>query len=431
MKRFLTVAVLTGFMFLSLGTASYAGEIDLLLQKLVDKGVLTPGEAQQVKTETKEDIRKEIAQAKYDLLPEWLQKIKMKGDFRLRYANTRQKGSNDDSKGQIRVRLGLDTKINDQMKVGIGMSTGSTSNPRSTNATIADSNGPASFKSIILNYAYAAYSPTTWLTLTGGKFKNPIWQPNDLLWDGDLNPEGVSAQLDYSLNPYLGLFLNGEVFALTQDSPSNAARTMFVIQPGVRYNWRDKINFKGAVAGYFFTGLKGRSRFTNSSGTNSTTGATSTSGDYKYNYNSFNPSIEIGFKDPFAGVPLLAKYVPYTSIFGDFIYNPAPDTGKSGFDVGIKFGAEKIGAWGQWQGKVLFAKLGRDAWLDILPDSDRYNGKTNMKSIEAILEYGLGKNSSLVLDYYWAESLTRAASGSTAGNFGPQQVLQVDWNLKW
>ncbi|MFA7652836.1 MAG: hypothetical protein WCY42_03590, partial [Candidatus Omnitrophota bacterium] len=60
MKRFLTVAVLTGLMFLSLGTDSYAGEIDLLLQKLVDKGVLTPGEAQQVKSETKEEIRKEI-----------------------------------------------------------------------------------------------------------------------------------------------------------------------------------------------------------------------------------------------------------------------------------------------------------------------------------------------------------------------------------
>ncbi|MFA5176524.1 MAG: putative porin [Candidatus Omnitrophota bacterium] len=431
MKKFLAVLAASGFTVLCLVGSSFAGEIDLLLQKLVEKGVLTAGEAQQVKAETKEEIRKEISQAKYDLLPEWLQKVKMKGDFRLRYAYTKQKGIKDDSKGQIRVRLGLDTKINDQMKVGIGMATGSTSNPRSTNATIADSNGPASFKSIILDYAYGSYSPTTWLTFTGGKFKNPIWQPNDLLWDGDLNPEGVSAQLDYNLNPYLGLFLNGEVFALTQDSESNSGRTMFVVQPGIRYNWQDKINFKGAVAGYFFTGLKDRPRFTNSSGTNSTTGATSTSGNYKYNYNSFNPSAEMGIKDPFAGVPVLGKYIPYLGIFGDFIYNPDPDTGKSGFDAGVKFGSEKVGGWKQWQAKILFAKLGRDAWLDILPDSDRYNGKTNMKSVEAVLEYGLGKNSSLVIDYYWAEALSRSASAGTSGSFVPQQVLQVDWNLKW
>jgi len=420
MKKFLVLAA-AGFAVLCLIGSSSAGEIDLLLQKLVDKGVLTAGEAQQVKTETKEDIRKEIAQAKYDLLPEWLQRVKMKGDFRLRYANTKQKAVKDDSKGQIRVRLGVDTKINDQMKVGVGLATGSTSNPRSTNATFADSNGPASFKSIILDYAYGSYSPTTWLTLTGGKFKNPIWQPNDLLWDTDLNPEGVNMQLDYRLNPYLGLFLNAEIFALTQDSSSNSGRTMWVVQPGVKYNWRDKIDFKAAVATYLFTNLKGKGAFTNEYRTNSVVG-----GQYKYNYNSFNPSVEIGIKDPFAGVPLLAKYVPYAGIFGDFIYNPDPQTGKSGFDAGLKFGQEKVGDWGQWQAKVLFAKLGRDAWLDILPDSDRYNGKTNMKSAEGIFEYGLNKNSSLVIDYYWAESLTK-----TNGNFAPQQVIQVDWNLKW
>ncbi|MDD5567699.1 MAG: putative porin [Candidatus Omnitrophica bacterium] len=420
MKKFLVLAA-AGFAVLCLIGSSSAGEIDLLLQKLVDKGVLTAGEAQQVKTETKEDIRKEIAQAKYDLLPEWLQRVKMKGDFRLRYANTKQKATKDDSKGQIRVRLGVDTKINDQMKVGVGLATGSTSNPRSTNATFADSNGPASFKSIILDYAYGSYSPTTWLTLTGGKFKNPIWQPNDLLWDTDLNPEGVNMQLDYRLNPYLGLFLNAEIFALTQDSSSSSGRTMWVVQPGVKYNWKDKVDFKAAVATYLFTNLKGKGAFTNEYRTNSVVG-----GQYQYNYNSFNPSVEIGIKDPFAGVPLLSKYVPYAGIFGDFIYNPDPQTGKSGFDAGLKFGQEKVGDWGQWQAKVLFAKLGRDAWLDILPDSDRYNGKTNMKSAEGIFEYGLNKNSSLVVDYYWAESLTK-----TNGNFAPQQVIQIDWNLKW
>jgi len=420
MKKLLAVLVAAGFTVLCLAVSSYAGEIDLLLQKLVDKGILTAGEAQQVKTETKEGIRKEIAQAKYELLPEWLQRVKMKGDFRLRYAYAKNKGSSDDSKGQVRVRLGVDTKINDQMKVGVGIATGSTTNPRSTNATFADSNYPASFKSIILDYAYASYSPTTWLTLTGGKFKNPIWQPTDLLWDGDLNPEGVNVQLDYRLNPYLGLFLNGEIFALTYDSSGDANRTMFVIQPGVKYNWHDKIDFKAAVANYFFTNLKGTATYALRT-TNSVSGS-----NYKYNYNSVNPSVEIGFKDPFAGVPLLAKYVPYAGIFGDFIYNPDPDTGKSGFDAGFKFGQEKVGDWGQWQAKVLFAKLGRDAWLDIFPDSDRYGGKTNMKSVEGILEYGLGKNSSLVLDYYWAESLTR-----TGESFMPQHVLQVDWNLKW
>ena len=86
MKKFLTAFVLGGFIALNLGMCfSYAGEIDLLLQKLVDKGVLTAGEAQQIGTETKEQVKSEIAKGKYSSLPEWVQNIKMKGDFRVRY----------------------------------------------------------------------------------------------------------------------------------------------------------------------------------------------------------------------------------------------------------------------------------------------------------------------------------------------------------
>ena len=58
MKKFLTAFVLGGFISLNLGMCfSYACEIDLLLQKLVDKGVLTAGEAQQIGTETKEQVK--------------------------------------------------------------------------------------------------------------------------------------------------------------------------------------------------------------------------------------------------------------------------------------------------------------------------------------------------------------------------------------
>jgi hypothetical protein len=428
MKKFVTAIVLVGFIVLVAGMRlSYAGEIDLLLQKLVEKGILTPGEAQQVKTETKEEIRKEIAQAKYELLPEWLQRVKFKGDFRLRYQFKRERGASDDNIGRIRLREGVEVKVNDQMKAGFGLATGTTSDPRSTNVTFGGSSGtPASFKDITVDYAYGQYSPTTWLTFTGGKFKNPIWQPTDLLWDTDLNPEGFNAQLDYRLNPYFGLFLNAETFILAYDSAKGSDTVLWAVQPGIKYNLHDWLDLRAAVTGYFYTNLKGKGKY-NRQSTNSLDSAN----QYKYNYNAVNPSIEIGVKDPFASFPLLAKYIPYAGLYGDFVYNPDPETGKSGFDAGIKFGAEKVGGWGQWQARVMFAKLGRDAFLDIFPDSDRYSGKTNMKSVEFILEYGLGKNTSLALDYYWAESLSKQTSGGAAGSNIPQQLVQVDWNLKW
>ena len=47
MKKLLIITLLGAFCLMSAGVqASYAGEIDLLLEKLVDKGVLTGAEAQ-------------------------------------------------------------------------------------------------------------------------------------------------------------------------------------------------------------------------------------------------------------------------------------------------------------------------------------------------------------------------------------------------
>jgi hypothetical protein len=219
---------------------------------------------------------------------------------------------------------------------------------------------------------------------------------------------------------------------------------MLGLQPGLKVNFTDNVNLNAAAAYYQFESVKDRPVFTkwatNSVRSTTTLGAitgytndtppvairaaSTTTRYYVYNYNTINPSVELTFKNLLGD-----SFLPYIAVFGDFVYNlsaPGSATGRGGYDYGIKFGNEKVGDWGQWQAKLSYDQLGRDAVLDIFPDSDRYNGKTNMRGYEAILEYGLGKNTSLALDYYWAESLTK--TGTT--NF-PQQTLQVDWNLKF
>ena len=431
MRKGLAVLVLVGLIVTCLEiTPSCAGEVDVLLQKLVDKGILNASEAQQIKTETNEEIAKTEKQKledykalPKDALPDWVKNTKLKGDFRLRYQLDKDKGQENWNRVRIRARLGIESKVNDKLITGVGIATGKAGDPRSTNITLgndpAAANTPGSYKSVILNYAYGQYMPFDWFTFIGGKFNNNIWQPTDLLWDTDLNPEGVGLSLSYKANPALEFFINNQFFWLRNDTRSDKQPTMFAEQPGFNWTINNKVSLKSALAIYEFIAVRNTAKFATYDSTN-----TLINNNYKYNYNSINPSLELGFKDPFSGL------VPYASIFADYVYNYSSkvDSSKDGFDAGFKFGYKDIKDWGQWQAKAICAKLGRDAWLDIFPDSDRYNGKTNMKSIKVEFNYGLGKNTFLGLDYYYARSLNKA---SEATGYAPQQVLQVDWNMKF
>jgi len=69
---------------------------------------------------------------------------------------------------------------------------------------------------------------------------------------------------------------------------------------------------------------------------------------------------------------------------------------------------EKVAVWKDWQAKYMYRSIGKDAVLDILPDSDAYGGFTDVKAHEYILSYGLAKNVTLDLDYYQADRIKAA-----------------------
>lgn len=287
------------------------------------------------------------------------------------------------------------------------------SDPKQTNT-------PDSAKSVVLNYAYGEYTPFKGLRLIGGKFQDTIWRPTDVFWDTDINPEGVGFNFDYKLHSNIGLFWNELLNVVRNDARTDKQVLMLVTQPGVNIAINDKIDLRSALTVNAFTNIKGATKFSSSSSTNSVTAGS----QYKYNYNYFQPSVELSIKEPFGGV------VPYAALFGDYIYNfslPSSATGKGGYDFGLKFGDAKVEDWKKWQAKIIYSKVGRDAWLDIFPDSSRYSGKTNDQVIETQLDFGLGKNTSLTLDYYYGRSLTKSSGGDRAA----AQVLQIDWNLKF
>ena len=423
MKKLFMAALMVSFCLLSVSIqVSGAGEIDLLLQKLVDKGVLTGAEAQQVKIETQEQVKKEIATGKSASLPAWVMNTKLKGDLRLRYQNKHEQATGNYTKdtniGRVRMRLGIESKINEKLKAGIGIATGS-GDPRSTNITFGGYNEK---KTVVLDYAYAKYSPLSWLNLVGGKMllDDALWRPTDLIWDSDITPEGAVIQFNQGLGSNATAFINAGVLIVGADTSSdNDAPMAYLIQPGINYKFNDNFSLKGAFSFQGFNNVKKHvsSSYSGASNTGNTTAGTSL---YTYDYQMINPALEFKVKEPFKTIGLNVETL---TLFGEYVNNLDVSKGASGFSLGFKLGHDKIEKWGDWQFKYIYAMLGKDAVLDVLPDSDRYGGKTNIRSHEGELTFGLGKNTFLGVDVY--------RSWRAFGAKAPETLVQFDWNMKF
>ncbi|HAN05530.1 MAG TPA: hypothetical protein DCQ25_09880, partial [Elusimicrobia bacterium] len=116
-----------------------AGELDLLLDRLVEKNVIDPGEAQEIRIGTQEEVKKEISQQRHATLPMWLQTMKLRGDVRLRYQfNDNHNKALTQHRGRFRLRFFADAKVNEKVYMGFGFASGSSADPRSTNQTFGD-----------------------------------------------------------------------------------------------------------------------------------------------------------------------------------------------------------------------------------------------------------------------------------------------------
>ncbi len=410
MKKIIFSTIAGVVMSLALANQSFSGEINILVNKLVEKGILTPVEAQIILDETKAEVAKEVAQGESYALPKWVQNIKFKGDLRTRYQWEKRKGSEERHRARIRFRLGSEIKVTDGVKVAAGLATGGT-DPRSTNETLDNTFETSDIR---LDYAYAQYAPLSWLTLLGGKIKGtPFWTPSDLLWDSDINPEGIAVNLNHALSSNIDGFFNAGLFILDEASSDTSDPFMYVLQPGFDAKISDDINLKTAVSYYGFDNIKG-STLDHSSGTNSLSG-----GVLQYNYDSFGVSAELGFKNP-----LGIEAVPYFALLGEYINNFDPSSDNNGFLVGCAVGEKKVGKKGQWQAKYLYRRLERDAFPDTFPDSDFYGGETNAKGHEAIFQYGLLDNVILGFDYYYTEPIKGATKNK-------EHIFQTDVVFKF
>jgi predicted porin len=134
---------------------------------------------------------------------EWAERIKIKGDMRFRHEteNVDSAGTsktNEEDRLRIRARVGVYADINDTTKAGIRL-VSSPGSATSTNLSLENNFGN-SFAGIDL--AYIDWAPEMLggdTNIVVGKMEKQWVQVNDVIWDGDTNPEGASIKSKFDL----------------------------------------------------------------------------------------------------------------------------------------------------------------------------------------------------------------------------------------
>jgi hypothetical protein len=385
MKRILLVAAVLLILPSLCLKPLWAGEMDILLKKLVEKKILTSEEAKSILEETKKELQKEMEvkkEVKEVKLPRFVQTINVKGDVRLRYQGERKTEEAARHRGRIRLRIGVESQVTDNIKAGFRLVSGSP-DPRSTDQTMENF---FEHPDIRFDQAYIEFAPRKEWTLVGGMFANPIWEPGEFLWDVDIMPQGAATK--FECKPF---FASTGFFMLNEDKGHTSSPFMVFIQPGVKFDFEKKADLKFAVAGYWLNSIKG-SKPDYSSNTNSR----DENGLLLYEFNSIVTTAEVGLNQ---------FVVPRVAVFGEYVHNPDPDKENDGWMAGLKFGDPKVECWGKWEAIYDYLHLEKDAWLDTFPNSNVVNGSTGFKSHHGRFTFGLAKYTSFVLNYYYSKQI--------------------------
>jgi hypothetical protein len=374
------------------------------------------------------DVQTQVAE-KIIPVPEWTRRIKISGDFRLRYQADLFAGSGSDTGNgifvkpenttqllnstidrhqlRIRARLGFTAKVNDEVEAGLALATGSVNNPVSTNTTLGDSFNKKTF---LLDMGYLKWTASPSLTLWGGRFTNP-WFGTDLVWDQDIRFDGVAFTYKPQISSSLSMFLTGGAFPIQEIELSAKDKWLYAGQLGVQYRDDKKMTATLAVAWYDFENVSGTANNPSQPGAKDYTAplyqqkgntlfdidpTTAIKTAYAADYRELNigGALDLGYWDPLR-VIVTGDYVDnigYDSASVNALTGHDVKKATIGYQFGVAVGTPAPRDSGQWKLLANYKYLEADAVMDAFADSDFHLGGTNAKGWILGGELGVGRN---------------------------------------
>jgi hypothetical protein len=439
---------------------AHAQSSDALLDKLIEKGILTVDEANELREDADKGFNSAL-QVKTGL-PDWVTSMRIGGDFRGRYESFTSGDPrwSDRHRFRYRVRPGIFATIRDNFELGFRLTSSEPvgnfgGDPISGNTSFQD-NASKKFAYIDLAYAkWTAINNSTWSgAFTVGKMENPFTF-SDMVFDGDYTPEGFAQQFalqlsnDHALKLNLGQFILDEI---NQSSGSQrASRDPYLLGAQLRLESTWNKHLATALGLGFVTITANESLGETPAGpairvvdvngvTQTIPGSAASSSVPNVNAGNsrtpngllahdFNPWIVDG-----AVTYTLESFPLYNAAFpirvaAEYMQNPAADDENQGYSAGVTFG--KAGKKGLWEVSYRWKHLEADAWYEEAVDSDfgtvnpgngRYFSGTNVEGHIFKAAYSPFDSLTLGVTYF----LTEPIAGVPAGYDESMGRLQVD-----
>jgi hypothetical protein len=476
-----------------------AQDAGALIDLLVRKKILTDQEAEELRGKlTKEFSATPAGKLK---LSQPLTELELYGDARVRYEHRggRTKstgpvaapgagiaGVNDwqeRSRQRYRLRLGLRGTLADDWFFGLRLET--SSRPRSTNVTFGGDSGSGPFAKnddgIFLGQAYVGYRGIRDTTLTFGRMPMPL-VTTLMVWDSDINPEGLAQQWKRSFNFDIGggssttggYIKDGHEIAATTSEPwklkvdlfanfaqfvyddannenplglrgvttnrftPNTDAWLLAWQVGARLNFPNNIHFQAAPVLYTYTGLGDTFDFFYRGGSPFTTNVVSLAQNQTgaNDLNVLEVPAEFGFR---------VKHIP-VRIFSDFAVNfdaedratraGRPDKGDQRYAYQLGATVGQLEAKEDWQLQAFWQHTEQYALDPNLVDSNFLDSRVNMEGFVVQGGYAISDAITAKLSYGYGRAADKSLGTGGTGDIGINpldryRIFQADLNVKF
>ncbi len=382
--------------WLFLGCATPAWAARDLCELLKDKGILSDLEYKECKAAQEKEAAADTRPTK---LPAWLNHFTPFGDLRLRDEMFLGSDFHFRNRGRLRARLGLAVTPVDEVSATFRVATGSPDDPISSNQSFEKT---FTRKPFSLDQAYLLLKPGKTfgirpgsVSVSVGKFAANAYRVTEMLFDDDLNPEGMTEILslvEEKEGTLRGLRVSGFQWVMDEVSTGSDA-WMGGGQIGCDLALGSAANWTLAAGDYSFQGLNSLARrrlsptipnarnptdpaintMRNTQLANSNSVVLDPYGSilgFKDGFNVLHVASEMNFEDPIGlGVP--------GGLFGEFVHNTQADGRNVGFALGAGFGRagrdwyrNPLKNPGDWSASYTFQRVEKDAAVSLYSYSD-------------------------------------------------------------